>query len=575
MRFLIVVFVFCFLSSHAQHTATLFEQSNGTKTPTYFQIINWWKQLDTISSIVSMNMMDTTDSGFPLHLVLVSNTKSFDVTSLKKQNKRIILINNGIHPGEPDGIDASMLMVRDIVEKKYVLPDNIVLAIIPVYNIGGCLNRSDNYRVDQNGPDSFGFRGNSQNLDLNRDFIKCDSKEALAFTKIFHLLDPDIQIDNHVSNGADYQHIITLLSTQHNKLGGDMDSYLNKNMEPAIYRLMKEKGYDLVPYVNHFGDNTPDAGWTEFWDSPRYSSGFAALWSTFSFMPETHMLKPYKQRVEADVALMKSFIEFTSANSRQIQEVRSKQKEDIRKATQFPVRWTVDSTKPSQIIFKGYEAEKRTSEVSQLPVLFYDRTKPFTKTIPFYNNYKADTFITKPIAYIIPQGWWKVVERLKANNVVMNRLKRDTTIYISWYRIENYKASARQYEGHHYNSSVATSTHSDSLHFRAGDYYISMDQDANRFLIETLEPVAEDSYFAWNFFDAVLGQKEGFSDYVFEQTAAGYLQSHPEVKQALEDKKKGDASFANDAEAQLDFVYRHSLYIEPDYLRYPVFRVMK
>ena len=428
--------------SYSQHTTTLFEQSGGTQTPTYFQIIDWWHQLDAASPIVSMSAMDSTDAGFPLHLILVSGDKDFNIASIRAKGKSIIFINNGIHPGEPDGIDASMLLVRDIVEGKYKLPDNVVLAIIPVYNIGGCLNRSENYRVDQNGPEAFGFRGNAQNLDLNRDFIKCDSKNALAFTKIFHLLDPDIQIDNHVSNGADYQHIITLLSSQHNKLGGALGEYLNKTMEPAVYRLMKQKGYDLVPYVNHFGDNTPDVGWTEFWDSPRYSSGYAALWNTFAFMPETHMLKPYKQRVEATVALMKSFIEFTAANSKTIIQLRQEAKEKVKTQTQFPLHWKVDSTQPSQIVFKGYEAGKRTSNVSGLQVLFYDRNKPFTKTIPFYNEYKADVFVNKPTAYIIPQGWWKVIDRLKVNGVQMTPLAHDTTMNVEWYRIEDYKASA-------------------------------------------------------------------------------------------------------------------------------------
>jgi hypothetical protein len=148
---------------------------------------------------------------------------------------------NGIHPGEPDGIDASMLLARDIQAGKYKLPSNVVIALIPVYNIGGALNRSAFYRVDQNGPAEFGFRGNSQNLDLNRDFIKVDSKEALSFTGIFRMLDPDIFVDNHVSNGADYQHVMTLITSQHNKLGGAMGLYLNKTFEPGLYDLMKRR----------------------------------------------------------------------------------------------------------------------------------------------------------------------------------------------------------------------------------------------------------------------------------------------------------------------------------------------
>ena len=207
--------------------------------------------------------MGMTDAGYPLHLIIVSNNGDYNFVNIRKNDKRVILINNGIHPGEPDGIDASMLMVRDIVTNKYKIPDNIGLAIIPVYNIGGCLNRSVNYRIDQNGPVEKGFRGNSQNLDLKRDFIKCDSKDARAFTEIFHLTNPDVLVDNHVSNGADYQHVMTLLTSQHNKLGGKMGEFLNKQFEPGLYALMKEKNYDLVPYVNVY-DGTPDKGWSQY-----------------------------------------------------------------------------------------------------------------------------------------------------------------------------------------------------------------------------------------------------------------------------------------------------------------------
>ena len=204
MRKLIVAI--CSLSIQllsAQNITTVFEKSKGTQSPTYSEIIDWWQKLDAQSGKVKMLTMGMSDAGFPLHLVVVANNGDYNFDNIRKNNKRVILVNNGIHPGEPDGIDASMLLARDVVINKIKLPDNVVLAIVPVYNIGGCLNRSANYRVDQNGPEEFGFRGNSQNLDLNRDFIKCDSKEAKAFAEIFHLTDPDVFLDNHVSDGAD------------------------------------------------------------------------------------------------------------------------------------------------------------------------------------------------------------------------------------------------------------------------------------------------------------------------------------------------------------------------------------
>jgi len=558
----------------SQNITTKFEQSKGTQTPTYFEIIDWWKKLDEKSGKLKILTMGMTDAGYPLHLIVVGNNGDSNFENIRKNNKRIILINNGIHPGEPDGIDASMLLVRDIVQNKYKIPDNIVLAFIPVYNIGGCLNRSANYRVDQDGPEEFGFRGNSQNLDLNRDFIKCDSKDARAFIEIFHMLDPDVLVDNHVSNGADYQHIITLLTTQHNKLGGEMGKYLSTQFEPGIYSTMKQKGYDLIPYVNSFGDS-PENGWPEYWDSPRYSSGFAALWNTFSFVPETHMLKSYDLRVKATYALMQSFIEYVSKNSGQIKQIRNQTKQKIKIANEFPVRWSLDKSQSKEVLYKGFQSGYKPSEVSGLPRLFYDRSKPFEKSIPIFNYYAVKNTVVKPKAYIIPQGWWKVIDLLKLNKIEMSQLKKDTTIEVEYYKIDDYKAMVRQYEMHHMNSDLKTTTLSQKISFKKGDWYIPLNQVANRYLIETLEPHNEDSYFSWNYFDAILGQKEGYSAYAFEDIAADYLKKNPEVKTKLDQRVATDTSFAKSGRAQLNFVYQNSPWFEPALNQYPVYRVIK
>lgn len=569
-----LLFLLLSIQSFTQTITTTFEKSGGTESPDYYNIINWWTKLDAQAPQVKMLTMGPSDAGFPLHLVIVSNDRDFDLASLRKKNKRIILVNNGIHPGEPDGIDASMLLVRDIVVNKVKLPDNIALAIIPVYNIGGCLNRSAFYRIDQEGPREFGSRGNSQNLDLNRDFIKCDSKEARSFAEIFHLCDPDVFIDNHVSNGADYQHVMTLIASQHNKLGGAMGQFMNTIFEPGMYAAMKQKGYDLIPYVNAFGDK-PENGWPEFLEGPRYSSGYASLWHTFAFVPETHMLKPYNQRVKATYDLMMCFIDFTSKNSEAIRKARDEQKRAAKTATEFPIGWTVDRSKYSDRLFKGYESGRKPSEVSGLPRLYYDRSKPFETTVKFYNTYVPKMHIKKPVAYIIPQGWWKVIDLLKINKVQMRKLSRDTTIEVEVYKIDDYRTAPRQNEMHHINSEVKVSSRMQAMKFRKGDYYIPMNQVANRFVVEVLEPQSDDSYFAWNYFDAILGQKEGYSSYAFEDKAAEMLKNNPDLKARLEQRRATDTAFAKSASAQLSFVFQNSPYFELDYLRYPVYRVVK
>lgn len=571
-KLLAFCFVFVIYTSTAQNILTTFEKSNGEKTTTYFDCINYYKQLALKNQNIKLKEFGFTDAGFPLHVVLFSSDKNFNPTLWHQQNKVVILINNGIHPGEPDGIDASMLLLKHLSNGELKMPANVVLAIIPIYNIGGSLNRNKFSRVNQNGPDSFGFRGNAQNLDLNRDFIKNDSREAKTFVEIFHWLNPDIFIDNHVSDGADYQHTMTLLSTQQSKLGGEIGNFSHTVFEPALFKSMEQKKWPMCPYVN-FETANPDSGWDAFYDPPRYSSGYAALFQTMAFVPETHMLKPFAERVKSTYALMQTMIEQASIFSTAIKQKRKASIEAIKLQQNFALTWKVDSTKNDTITFLGYATGTKKSEVTNLDRLFYDHSKPFTKQVKFYNYFVGEKVITKPKAYIIPQGWYGVVDLLKLNAVSCKQLQHDSLVTVESYRIEKYQTSPRAYEKHYRHSDVVISKKQEVIQFLKGDYIIYTGSTADRFLVETLEPTADDSYFNWNFFDGILQQKEGYSDYRWEDLAASYLNDHPELRKKLADKKQADAAFAASASAQLDFVYKNSPYYEPAHLRYPVYRI--
>lgn len=571
----IVFFLLAILLSaqvHSQDFITTYEKSNGKQSAPYHEVIDFYQKLANKYPTVDIKPAGGTDVSEPLHVVFFSNNGNFSITNWKQQRKVLILINNGIHPGEPDGIDATMMLIRDAAIGKIKIPDNIVLAVVPVFNIGGALNRNSYSRANQNGPEAYGFRGNAQNLDLNRDFIKMDAKETQTLIKTMHLLDPDLFLDNHVSNGADYQHIMTLLSTQHSKLGGEMGKYLHNILEPQLYTTMKKRGYNLVPYVNVWG-TTPDSGWQAFSEGPRFASGYAAMQHIYAFVSETHMLKPYKKRVDATYALMESFIKVASQNADEILKTRQLQKSNIKNSQKLPIDWTIDTTRTQKITFRGYEAGYKKSEVSGLDRLYYDRTKPYKKEISFYNYFIPSKTATVPKAYVIPQGWHNVVEKLRLNNVKVDRLNKDSVLTTTVYYINNYETVSQPYEGHylHYNVSVRTAVKKLQLH--KGDYIIPTNQDAKRYIVEVLEPTAPDAFFAWGFFDAILQQKEHFSSYVFEDVAAEILKKKPKLKQQLDDKKKADTSFANNARAQLDFVYKHSPYYEPVHLRYPVYRI--
>ena len=553
---------------------TPFERSGGKQTATYAECIAFYQGLDKLSPKLSIREMGMSDAGYPYHLVLFSNDGVADPASWHRQHKIVILINNGIHPGEPDGIDASMLLLRDLVIGKIALPDNIALAVIPLYNIGGSLNRGSFSRVNQNGPESYGFRGNAQNLDLNRDFTKNDSRNARSFVKIFHWVNPEIQIDNHVSDGADYQYTMTLLSTQWNKLGGQLGSFLHDVLQPALSADMEKKGWPMTPYVE-FEEGNPDRGWDGFYDEPRYSSGYAALWHTIAFMPETHMLKPFGARVLSTYQLMRSMIAEASAHAGEVIASRAHDIAADQDSVRLGLDWKVDTTRWDWLNFKGYESVTKTSAVTGLPRTYYDHNQAYEKRVRFYDYFAGDVYASVPAAYIIPQGWHDVVDLLALNGVRMRRIMHDTTVSVEVYHITDYQSYPRAYEKHHKNTAVKVAADVKPIHFLKGDYVIGTDQPARRFLVEMLEPTGEDSYFAWNFFDAILQQKEGYSDYRWEDVAEVWLKDHPDVRTLLEDKKKADSVFARSSRQQLAFVYRHSPYYEPEHMRYPVYRVIK
>ena len=572
MRQLIFISALLFSVTTGNAQLTRFEKTGGKESAPYFEAIEWYKALDKKSAQVSMQAVGMTDAGYPLHLVLVSNDGRFNPGQWHRDGKVVIMINNGIHPGEPDGIDASMMLVRDITDKKIKLPGNVVLGLIPVYNIGGALNRNRYSRANQNGPLEYGFRGNAQNLDLNRDFTKNDSKDARAFAEIFHLLDPDLLVDNHVSDGADYQHTMTLLTTQYNKLGEHLGAWLKNIYEPAVYKGMAGKKWDLIPYVD-FEYSSPDKGMRMFYDPPRYSSGYAALFQTVAFMPETHMLKPYDQRVRSTYALMQTMIEQASVNATGLIAARKKERAAVAAAASLPFTWTSDTATNSSIVFKGYEQAFKPSDATGLNRMYYDRSKPYTKNVRFFDVFKPSNFVNVPAAYIIPQGWYSVLDILILNKVSMRRFTADTTIEVEAYHIDDYKPAPRPYEKHHKNSAVKVSVMKQKIKFLKGDYYIPLDQPAKRYLVEMLEPTGDDSFFAWNFFDGILQQKEGYSDYRWDDLAAEVLKNDPELKKKLEEKKAADPKFAANSSAQLDFIYKNSPWYEPAHNRYPVYRL--
>jgi Zinc carboxypeptidase len=564
---------------------TLPFERDTNQTCTWQEAIAAYQQLAKAQPrYCTMTEAGISDGGKPIHVFIFSPNGEFrpGVQRVKTGgHSATILINNGIHPGEPEGIDATILFVHNALQRPDLLRawNNLTFVIIPIYNVDGALNRSSHSRANQNGPTEYGFRGNARNLDLNRDFIKNDSENARTFTRIFQTWQPDILIDNHTSNGADYQYTMTLLPTLADKLAPAQTQLLKAEILPALYTDMAKKGWPMAPYVNEIA-GVPDSGILGFLDSPRYGSGYAALFHCLGFTTETHMLKPFAQRLRGTEALMHTIAQYASTHAVQIRQAKTDAAEYWAKATTFPLDWAPDLSRPDSIWFRGYAGLRIPSRVHQGERTYYDRNQPFEKRIPFYNTFSPKNTIKPPKSYIIPQAWHEVVERLRQNNVPLISLANDTAIWVTSYRIKDFQ-TRNAYEGHylHYQISVDTIRH--IRQFQAGDWLVPIQNTSlqryhpghTRFAIETLEPTAPDSYFAWNAFDGVLMQKEYFSDYVFEDLAEEWLAKNPKIKAELVAKMAADAVFAKDGDAVLRWVYLRSPWYEGTHRVYPVARI--
>lgn len=541
----------------------------GNQSFAYEELITAYQELAETYDEAQLLTIGKTDIGKPLHAFIIDKEQAFSPQELSKRTKPVLFINNGIHPGEPCGIDASFMLAEQMLQGYIPIP-NIQLIFIPVFNVGGMLNRTCCSRANQNGPALYGFRGNAKNLDLNRDFMKLDAENTAWLVNFIDDRDPDVFIDTHTSNGADYQYTMTLIQSQPDKMAPNLAQLQDQELVPFLYEYMEQRNFPLIPYVYTIG-KTPETGIKDYLDSPRYSTGYTSFRNTLSFVSETHMWKPFEERVKSTYLLLFGLANWMEINSSRLIESRKKANEWSRKLEEVAVNWELDTTQVDSIGFLGYESTYITSSISGLDRLYYDREKPFMQNIPYYHHYKANEKVPVPEYYLIPQAWNKIVQKLITLGVEVRQLKNDKSLMVNQHYIKNFNTSKSPYEGHYIHYQTQTASKEGVIQFYAGDFVIKTNQPLNQLIVNALHPKGIDSYFSWGFFDASLQQKEWFSDYVFEEKAKELLVNNPSLAIKLRKELDANPELKNKHWEQLAFIYKNSPYYEPSAFRYPVY----
>jgi hypothetical protein len=556
---------------------TPFERGNGNQTTTWPACIEFHQRLaQAFGGWLRFEEAGRSDGGLPIHVGVFSADGVFDPEQVRRAGRPVFFNNNGIHPGEPEGIDACMALVRDLCldPVRRAALGRTVLVYIPVYNVDGALNRGDTSRVNQNGPEAFGFRGNSRHLDLNRDFVKADSLNARTFARVFTRWDPDVMVDTHTSNGADYQHVVTLIATQPDKLGGRAGRHLRDEMLPALYADMAARGFPMCPYVNPV-QQVPEDGIADFLDTPRFSTGYAALHHTIGFMPETHMLKPFAARYHGTRALVDSALAHTVAHGEAIRAARAADRAAVRAGAPVALDWALDAQQHRPFRFSGYRARFEPSRLGAYQRLRYDRSAPFEQDIAWFDRYRPTAHAVPPCAYLLPQAWHEVADRLLSHALPLQRAVHSATVAAEAYRITRFEKRPLPFEGRHLHDVLEVALAPMQATIVQGDWLLPLGGPHDRFAVEVLEPLGIDSFFRWAFFDSVLDKKETFSDYVFEDEAEQLLADEPGLRKGFEAWLAAHPALASDPQAVLGFIFLHSRrHAEPAWRHCPVLRLL-
>jgi hypothetical protein len=560
---------------------TFAESTNYLQTPRYDATIQYCRRLAAASPMVHFSSFGKSGEGRDLPLLIVSEDGITDAASAKTAGKAVVLIQACIHAGESDGKDAGLALVRDlaILKSDPGLLKKTIFLFIPIYNVDGHEWFEPYNRINQNGPQEMGWRATTTNLNLNRDYMKADAPETRAWLRLWNEWNPDLFVDCHVTDGADYQYNITY---QYEHFGNVAPSIVAWEREAFDNRIAPatEAAGNLVSTYLEFRDNRDlTKGINSFIGPPRFSTGYVPIRNRPALLIETHMLKGYASRVKGTYDMLKATLREVDRDpealfkaGRDADNLALEQGSGYSEQVRYPLEFQLtDKSVPHQL--KAVEYHTELSPVSGAVRVVFG-TRPIEMTVPLFDDGQPTASVSIPLYYVIPPQWTTVIDVLKAHGIRFNRLKQNTELEVQSYKFSDVKWANSSFEGRVMPSYKATLT-SEKRVFPAGSTVVPLNQRAARVAVYLLEPQSPDSFVAWGFFNPIFEQKEYAESYVLEKLAREMLARDPELKREFESRVASDPKFASDMRARLNYFFQRSPYFDPHLNLYPVGRVVK
>lgn len=554
---------------------TLFEKSNQMKSPSYLETISYFKKFTEQTPYAQMFTIGISPQGREIKCLVVAGNEEFTPEKVKKSGKAVVLIQNGIHSGEIEGKDACMLMLREILvtKEKFHLLKNLVLLIIPVFNVDGHERLSPFNRPNQNGPLMMGWRTTAQNLNLNRDYMKADSPEMRAWLKLFSVWLPDFIIDNHTTNGADYQYHVTYGLERQANISHYLSRWISDKYLPHIIKKVEKDGFLTAPYIEFKGEKLED-GIINYPMLPRFSTGYSSVQNRICLLVETHSLKPFNNRVFSTKSIMSHTFEFINQNFKELVSLNKKADSDTvnyhhKKGKVLPVDFE-DTGRYENFSFKGLESYEEESEITGSKVLRYTAA-PIVFDVPLFNNTRIKYAVNVPRAYLIPKEFSYLVDIMTLHGIKHEVLPAPEQFFVEKYKFTNDEFFPRPYEGRQ-QARFNLVPFDEKVMLPKGTFMIRTNQRTLRVIVNLLEPMAPDSFVRWGFFNSFFERKEYAEAYVMEPIAKRMLAENSKLREEFKNRIAVDEEFRNDPTERLDFFYRNSQYFDKSEKVYPIMR---
>lgn len=551
------------------------EKSDFRTTPSYEETSAWLRKLVAAApEQLQMISLGKSAEGRDIWMIVASHQTQSTAVALRKSDKPTILAQGGIHAGEIDGKDAGLMLLRDMTVRgtKRDLLKRANFLFVPIFNVDGHERTSPFGRVNQRGPESMGWRTNSKNLNLNRDYTKVDTPEMAAMIRALNQWQPQLYLDLHVTDGSDYQYDITFGSNGATGHSPAIAAWLQKVFTPAVTNELTAMGHipGSTDVANWIDATDPSKGIKGWMADPRFSNGYGDVRHLPTVLLENHSLKPYEQRVLGTYVFLERAIRAAASGAAALRHAIETDRNA--RAPSIPLAWDIDPNAPIDTIeYKAIESRTIPSAISGAKRIEFNG-KPVTLKIPYQHADHISVSVARPKAYWIPPAWNDVVERLQLHGIQVERIKEPRDVKVTMYRLEQAKPQEEQpFEGHIQMTAKPVAVPR-TEHYAAGSVRVSTDQPLGDLAAILLEPLSPDSFYQWGFFDQVLQQTEYIEGYILEPMAEQMLAADPKLADEFRKKLATDSAFRASPKDRLRWFYLKTPFADERWKLYPVGR---